>query len=423
MKPRCELQPHCRFDAASLELQALLGVSQLENHWAYPLSHKMSKRSRLESMRNRILDFEKEIGERIEALLVYETGILDTGVLRAQWLASVSNSVGGDSQAFRKKLEILRTKSEFYSSQLTLENAKMEGFTESQSLGYLIAATKPYADGETEEKRKKSLEIVVQNNIEDLKDALNQCIAQRADITNNVRDLVHDVETLKFEHEQQNASVVGELERKISQYTEQLRDISATSKANDREITGDYLVLRHNSRVAKEMLVRSQNEANLARKVLQEGMDQVELASASQREKIEHSSEAELMELTDGIRLKVVKSEQELEELQASRIERLRSRKLKIRSLNKACDEFNYKYEELQAQRKNDLERVSGELKRLREMVEKVDLRLLKLNSADDDSHSQADKYFDNKENRLLERKSRVIIQDLEQRLKQLRHG
>lgn len=380
----------------------------------------MSQRSRLESMRNRILAFENEIDERIEALLVYETDILNTGMLRAQWLASVSSPVGGDSIGLRKQLEVLRTKSEFQASQLILENARLEGFQEYQSLGYLIAATKPYEDGETDERRKKSLDSIAQHDIDDLRDSLNHFIKQRSNIANNVCDLIREAETIKLEHEQQNKSVVGEMERRILLYTEQLREISATSKANDREITGDYLVLRHNSRVAKELLVRSQNDANFARKGLQEGMESVVLAATLQREKMEQSSEAELQDLTDGIRVRVLESEQELEELQTSRLKRLRSRKLKIRLLNKSCGEFNSKYDDLQAQRKNDLERVGGELKRLREMVEKVDLRLLKLTS---DEEYYSDKFLENKENRLLERSSRVIIENLEQRLKQLRHG
>ena len=381
----------------------------------------MLRRTRLESMRNRIIDFEKEIEERIEALLVLEADILNTAMLRGRWLASVSHSVGGDSASLRKKLEVLRTKSELIALQLASEDSKIEGFHETQALKYLIEATKPYDDNEVEETRRKKLDSTIQNNIDDLKDALNQSILARSSLTNDVHNLVHEVEKLKFEHEQQNASIVGELQRRISQYTEQLHETSALSKANDRVVTGDYLVLRHNSRVAKELLVRSQNQANYARGFLQEEMEQVAIAAANQREKVEQSSEAELQDLTDGIRIKLLHREQELEDLQTSKRIRKKSHKKAISLLEKSCDEFNRKHDDLQAQRKNDLEKVGGELKRLREMVGNVESRLLKISAADDDASGE--RWLDKGTDKMPYKNGRSIIENLEDRLKSLRRG
>jgi hypothetical protein len=69
----------------------------------------------------------------------------------------------------------------------------------------------------------------------------------------------------------------------------------------------------------------------------------------------------------------------------------------------------------MQTQRRNDLERVGGELKRLREMVEAVEIRLLKLSSSNDD------KDYISKESHQLEKNSRTIIEKLELRLRQLK--
>jgi hypothetical protein len=144
--------------------------------------------------------------------------------------------------------------------------------------------------------------------------------------------------------------------------------------------------------------------------------NQVAFAAATQRNKIEQSSELELEKLTDGIRSQLLKREQELEELRSSKAERVSSRKQTINRLTEACELFNDKYAEMQMQRKNDLERVGGELKRLREMVSSVEIRLLKL-SAEDDS----DLELTAKEGGQLERNSRAIIERLEFQLRQLR--
>jgi hypothetical protein len=375
----------------------------------------MSKRSRLESMRSRILEFEKEIDERIDALLIVETDILNTGSLRKQWLASVSYSVGDDAKVLHKKFQILRAKSELFTARLMIENARMESLHESQTLLYLIAATKPYDKGEYEEKRKSALECIVQDNVEDLKNNINESIVFRTNLTNEICDLIGEVTKLKLEHEQQNAMTVNELQRRILQYTVQLRESSLLSTKNDKEITGDYLVLRHNSRVAKEMLLRSKSDATIARRALQEGINQVASAAASQKDKIEQSSEIELQTLTDVIRSQLLSGEQELEELRLGKIERARYRKQTIRQLTESCEFFNGKHADMQTQRRNDLERVGGELKRLREMVEAVEIRLLKLSSSNDD------KDYISKESHQLEKNSRTIIEKLELRLRQLK--
>lgn len=317
-------------------------------------------------MRSRILDFEKEIDERIEALLILETEILNTAQLRKQWLTSVSCNVGGDSQSLRRKLEILRAQSELLSVQLRIDVAKMEGFYESQTLSVLVAATKPYDVGESEEKRKKVLDSLLQDNVEDLKDNLSQSTIFRSSLLNNVTSLSQNTDALKFEYEQQNALMQSELQRRIAQYTIQLKESLTSSKVHDREITGDYLVLRHNSRVAKEMLVRSQSDAALSRRALQEGIDSVSAAAAAQRDKIEQSSEIELQTLTDVIRSQLLKHEQDYEDLRLSRFDRIKTRKQTIKRLTETCEQFNEKHKDMQIQRKNDLVRVGGELKRLR---------------------------------------------------------
>ena len=82
-------------------------------------------------------------------------------------------------------------------------------------------------------------------------------------------------------------------------------------------------------------------------------------------------------------------------------------------------NELDRKYETLQGQRKNDLKRVGGELKRLREMVGTVEDKLLKLSGTADNDESE--NFVDGKESRMLEKSSRAIIENLEYRLRSLR--
>lgn len=359
--------------------------------------------------------------ERIQNLHHFESEIVRTGLLRRQWLTNVTKDVDGDTELFHMKLKVKTAMMKLLRVRLATENAKIENFQFTVSLQNLIAATKPYEGDDNDMSRKKVLDLMMQNNIENIKDALSQSSAVKANLSGHVDDLLQNIEELKLQHSQQCELVVTDLQPKIAQYAAQLRESLVSSKLIDKQITGDYLVLRHNCRVATEILIRSQNEASLARQAIHENLCLIALAASNQREKIEKSSEGELTLLTEGIRLKLLRNEKDLEILQAKKTERVRATKNKLYNLSLTYDQFETKYETLQIQRKNDLERVGGELRRLREMVGAVEMRLLKLSVSEDDH--DFDKFLDNKENRRLEKNSRAIIENLESRLRLLRRG
>lgn len=322
-----------------------------------------------QNLRQRVLDFEKELDERLVSLSESEAGIINTGLLRQQWLASVSNSVGENSVAISKQLEVLRARAELSNVQLLVENAKLDAFHESQTLTYLTVATKPYDDDETAERRTQALDALVKENIESLKEALASSVHRRAAIADELSELVREVEKLRLEQESSNAVTLKELKSRISKYAAQLRECAATSKNNYREITGDYLVLRHNTRVAKEILMRSQSEASLTRKALEERLQRVKVEAEMQKEKVAESASAEMQALTDQIREHLDMKEHELEELKKAQEDKSGSQKTKIRELKHAIQLCTSKYNDLQEQRKSDMERVETEVKQLRELV------------------------------------------------------
>lgn len=377
--------------------------------------------SRLAPMRSRILDFEENMEERIQTLHLFESEIERTGQLRRQWLTNVTKDIDGDTELYHMKLKVKTAMMELLAVHLTTENAKVENFQYTISLQNLIAATKPYEGDESDQSRKRILESLMQKNIESIKVALSQSATVKANLQRHVDHLLQSIESLKAQHSQQCESIVTDLQPKIAHYAIQLRESLTISKSNDKQITGDYLVLRHNCRVATEILIRSQNEASVARLALQENLCLIAQAASDQREKVEKSSETELALLKNGIRLKLMRNEKDLEILQAKKAERIRASKNNLHNLNMTYDFYEAKYETLQIQRRNDLDRVGGELRRLREMVGAVEMRLLKLSVSEDDH--DFDKFVDNKENRLLEKNSRAIIENLENRLRLLRRG
>jgi hypothetical protein len=253
----------------------------------------MSEDLRVNMLRLRVLEFEKEIEEKIDALPKYEAEILSIGKLRSQWLNSVSSMSQIDSSTYKKKLDVLRAQAELATIHNMLETTRMQGFYEAQTLADLISATRPLEEGETPESRAATIESTARSNCENLKVSLEQSLRFRANLSNYVCDMIRDAEELVLEYDSQRQIAVDDLKRRISQYVSLLHEGRARSDKHNKDITGDYLVLRHNARVAREMLVRSQNEAAATRSNYQERLEKVAREAADQRDKMRLASEAE----------------------------------------------------------------------------------------------------------------------------------
>lgn len=115
--------------------------------------------------------------------------------------------------------------------------------------------------------------------------------------------------------------------------------------------------------------MRSQSEASLTRKALEERLQRVKVEAEMQKEKVAESASAEMQALTDQIREHLDMKEHELEELKKAQEDKSGSQKTKIRELKHAIQLCTSKYNDLQEQRKSDMERVETEVKQLRELV------------------------------------------------------
>ena len=379
----------------------------------------MQDRPTCESMRSRVIAFEREFEKTNQSLLDLGKEISSTELQRKKWLSSLDTSLHEESQLLKKKIQTMKAAVELFEIQLRVDNARLNGFYKTQTVQYLIAATKPYSEGENASIRQESLDRMSKVNTAELKGALKRSVTARSILSCNVELLSEEVRKLQTDYRQQGTAIADEIRDRVTQYADYLRKNSVISKTNDRQITGDYLVLRHNSRVATEIRAKNRMSANLASQALQESLHENTLANALQREREEQSAESELQNLTDRIRCKLSTLERELVELRVRKNDRVRLRKSKIQELEMSISELNRKHDTLQGQRKNDLERVGGELKRLREMVGNVEVKLLKLSSiADNDEYENV---VNSRESRLLEKNSRAIIENLENRLRLLR--
>ena len=318
--------------------------------------------------RIRVLDFEQEAEERLASLGQTEQEILSVGQLRSRWLTSVNNMDEVETETFGLRLENMRAYSELAELNLSIDQIEMESLYEQQTLDYLVQATKPLEDGESKESRADILEQMTKENLDELCSTLRTSIDFRAKINKKMHDSTVELAKLRVNHDNRHSAAVSDLQERMAQYAERMKEAVITSKKQHKKITGEYLVLRHNARVAKEVLQRSQNEAQLARKMLQDKLERLTEEADGQRERMEAAALAELKIMTEDIRNSVIRKETEVNEMRRH-IELLKSsRKQSSRDLRKAIKSYDAKRLGLEKKRKVEVEAIKGELQGLRDM-------------------------------------------------------
>jgi hypothetical protein len=323
--------------------------------------------------RVRVLDFEKETEDRLATLSEVEKEILSVGQLRNRWLLSVSNIDEVETETFSLRLKNYKAQIDLANLKLDQDRCDLESQYEFQTLNYLILATKPLENDETQEARAKKLYALARTNLEELSNSLRASVELRARISLEIRDYILALAKLRISHDNRHHSIISELQERIGQYADRMKETVIQSHAKHRKITGEYLILRHNARVAKEILSRSQNEAGIARKQLQEKLEKLTDEANKQREKMEVAAVQELKVMTDDIRNAVIRKEHEVNGMRRSIENLVGSKKNNSIALRRSLRAYKKNKKTLNKARKRELESVTQELNELRAMCKEIE--------------------------------------------------
>lgn len=330
------------------------------------------------SLREKVLSFEAELSSGLSILEIIDREMNALCDMRSSWVTQVSGVGEIEVQTFKNRVETLRKKAETALMDIEIDKIKLEGFYEAQQLKHLIVATRPRDDGETDKQRSKEIDAVISEGMAAIAKAVKKSTRLRQDILSNCEDMNRQLFLLKKEHQDGHKARIQTGIQRVVEYVDHLSNMISDCESKNKRLTNDYLILRHNARVAKEVLVRSQNEANRMRKILQDNIDKLMIESVVQRERVEQSSAEELKTLTNNIRRQVIEKEREYEDINL----RVRRKKIFVKNSLKEhrvlVKKYEDKYEALQKKRKTEIRLVSGELRRLREMIAELELKVHK---------------------------------------------
>jgi len=332
--------------------------------------------------RERVVEFEKEMIAKLATLANVERDIAEVSEKRRTWLQSISRSDDSGADVFIAKLNVLKLRAQMSALHMTRDILTLEGHYESQELNYLVVATQPMEEGETDERRKGDLLRQQREDSDHMLKFLEQSLQFRIHLGNNNYELQSALALIVNEIGLQQIAEEEEFQEKVAYYTSRMRHSMEVSNQHYQRLTEEYLILRHNARVAKEVLTRSQNDAAKARGELQQCLDSIVHEAAVQREKMEKNSASELSFLTEDLRSDVIRKEAEVE-TRTQKVQRLKSRQKKeVSTLKKELRVYTAKHKTLVKKRRAELKVVRDELAHLREMIASVEGRLQEVDLA-----------------------------------------
>jgi hypothetical protein len=322
----------------------------------------------LQLARQRALAFEREYEESIDELKKVEVFLKELLMLRKNWLSKDCTSKHLDFETTKKQFEILKLQADILSSQVDLDKFTLESYYESQQLKQLVEGTKPTEPNDPQGKmREVKMERIMREGAEDLKRSLTESILFRQKASSESKRLVSMLDNKQTEKAHNDQMINEDADNTLTLFVDRAKKSLHKTKTSLKLVTGNYLVLRHNSRMATAVLTKSRNEIALQRKKLRENYKQLELEVEAKKLQDEESRKTELEIQIRRQRSEVMKYESELE-LKWNENEDIREQQNKsIKDIKLAIKTYDAQYKDLQIRRRKELVTVQGQLTRLRE--------------------------------------------------------
>ena len=327
----------------------------------------------VQELRKKVMTFESEMASSMSVLNIMENELNDVCRLRKSWITQVSGIDEIEAQSFKIQAEALRKRSSIINIEMQMDAIRLNGFYEAQQLQQLIVATRPREEGESDKDREKEINMMIKDGMLKVGRAVSESLQIRQKFREEVDNMNRQLATLKNEYRENKRIRITTILDNIKEYDEHLEEIRSHSEETHRRVTNDYLILRHNARVAKEILVRSQNEAKKVREMLENNINKLMRESVAHRDRMEKHSNDELKVLTEDLRKNVINKERQYENIVVRVNGKKKHTKRILKSHKQMIKDYDAKYNALQKKRRGEILVIEKELQKLRDMIGEVE--------------------------------------------------
>jgi hypothetical protein len=335
---------------------------------------RLSAQAENKLFRERVLAFEDDLQASLEQLPKVKEKIIELNKSRKQWIHSAAEVDAVEADIFSKTLLLYRKQAEVLGMRIETSEESLHTVYEDQQLSALIAATKPYDDDETDQMRGLTLKKIYSDGAGAVEETLERAVADRSNCCNMASSVLRQVDLLEAEYKKKKELRRNAIELRMQEYIGQLEKVLEDGREKHRDLTREYLVLRHNARLVKEVVVRNENKLTKYREEMSENFTILEKQIEKEMQFLERSNAAELSALTNQLRQSLLSKEGDLEVLRSQVYRKRREDKESRVHTRILLKKYARKYNVLQEERKEDIAEQQAELARMRTLASNLEL-------------------------------------------------
>jgi hypothetical protein len=257
--------------------------------------------------RQRVSGFEEEYRNVIEKLALGEVNIQGAIDLRSRFLINQEKTALLETELFHKHVEILEHRLELIQLNLTIDKYTSDGCYEELQLQQLISGTQQ-ANG-------RNLDTIMRGGSNQLIARLQSSILLRQDLVAESKLLLSRLEQLVKDHRCACDSKQSTLTNLLTQLGHDLNKNNQKSALILRKVVEESLVLRHNSRLAADLLSKRRLQVETQEADLTSSLNQIHSHFEVELRGVEESYQRELEIKLQHKRSEVMRLEGALENL------------------------------------------------------------------------------------------------------------
>lgn len=262
--------------------------------------------------------------------------------------------------------------------QTILKEYELKEVRGNQELMLIELSTRPLGNGETFEQRNRLIAETQASNQEKTSEWLISSLSAINIAKAKLNDILNEVKNFEIGVQKTNEDMILAAQTQLQDFNEEMNKYITLSEQVKRKVTNDYLVLRHNARVAEKILCERRQAAVISREEMQRSLDNLLREAAERRLKVEESLSDEQARLVEEARATVMRRESDVFSLGAEVKSRKKELKREVTRIRESIRHYEGMYTKLSKRREREVKLISSELRRFREAIAEVEAKLVK---------------------------------------------
>eukprot|EP01041_Mallomonas_annulata_P006844 gene6844-13860_t len=335
---------------------------------------------RRDLLKQRVVAFEEELKDFTSKLLEKEVRIKDFSDIRRAVYSGWMECETLESVELNKKLDILTRKIDETKIELELDVMDIEAHFDEHLIEEIIANVElPKSSmtviGDISSSQKRAIKSDGQR--------LQQSIDLRSKLNTKLDNVLCSLNKLAQVEEKRIQMKKTEISNRSEFLQNHFIDDLHKSKEILQKVTNDYLILRHNSRIAQENLILQQNESNNHKLHLQQTNQFLEQHLQVEIQKTHDVLEKQMNLQLNFLQNQIINYEEEIRGLKLIKKEYIFKRKYELKHIKETILKYNKKYNDLQEKRRVDIPIISNELLHLRSIINTTEMKILQKDTED----------------------------------------